>query len=309
MKLKGKLHRVTDLNAFAKSYLGSNGKPTTGFANWGSARLFLATDFPTGQFTGGFIPSVSVKTDANNQGEFTLEVPDGFASSRLQLVAYEVTTVASPLPGIPPIPVLNPVYRSAIFKLGDVSPAEQANRPIYIYKATTPSEQGISQKELDELIVDAKKQLGLDKLRATILSNSVAVTAEKSGGVIKFSAYVRGSTSADLDRVVEIKAGEMDIDLPGPDFITGLCVDEDQIEAQIRKGLSGLSKRVSSELLHEIDKAAPGLSSIASVSVWRTSYAKTGEKKVQMPAGIPPVTVPVYSVVPDGAFGLPRKLY
>lgn len=310
MKLKGQLQRINNPLKFFASYDKKTGRASDGYVNWGKATLHLATDFPSGQFGLSFIPSMSFKTDANAAGEFKFEVPDGLKSARLQLLAFDVSTIPAPLPGMPPIPVLRPIYRSEIFKFTDVSADEQKETlPVYILKAETPVEHGISQKELDEMLIDARKDLGLDKLRATIQSSKVAVTAEKSGGVVKFSANLRGSTAADLNRVVEIKAGEMDIDLPGPDFITGLCVDEDQIESQIRKGLSGLSKRVSSELLEQLNKAAPGASTEASVSVWRTRHVKTGEKTIKMPAGIPSVTVPLYTVVPDGAFGLPRKLY
>src|SRR5690606_31459895 len=100
----------------------------------------------------------------------------------------------------------------------------------------------------------------------------------------------------DLERVIEVKAGEIDIDLPGPDFIVGLCVDEDQIEAQIRKGLVGLSKKVSQQLLAELDRQAPGVSSQATISVWRTRFVQTATVKVPVPVTGQNVQIPVYSV-------------
>jgi hypothetical protein len=114
--------------------------------------------------------------------------------------------------------------------------------------------------------------------------------------------------------VIEVKAGEIDIDLPGPDFIVGLCVDEDEIESSIRKGLSKMSAKVSKTLLNELDKAFPGVASKASVSVWRTRHVHTGTKTVKLPKlpGMPQqpeLHVPQYSVVPDGALGVPKKLY
>ena len=85
-------------------------------------------------------------------------------------------------------------------------------------------------------------------------------------------------------------------------------MDEDEIERSIRSGLAKLSKQISSTLLAELDKQAPGLSSLATVSVWRTRFVATGSKKITIP-GAPPVQVPLLSVVPDAAFGVPRALY
>ena len=107
----------------------------------------------------------------------------------------------------------------------------------------------------------------------------------------------------------EVKAGDIDIDLPGPDFIVGLCVSKDDIEAQIRKGLRGLSAKISQGLLAEFNKQAPGASALATISVWRIRYVQTGVKTVNTLPGIPPIVIPIYSVVPDAAFGVPKKLY
>lgn len=309
MKIKGKLHRVTNLKTFVASYLSTNGNPTQGFTNWGSARVHLAIDMGGG-FPGGFLPAMSLKTDANSQGEFSFTSNNDFpAQFRGRIIAYNATTIPSPLPGMPPIPVFDPVYRSAEFKFSDVSTAEQnAVQKIFIYQETTPSNLGISQQDVNAQLSDLKKDLKLDSLKASILSNRVSVNAEKSGGEVKFSAYVSGSTSEDLNRVIEVKAGDIDIDLPGPDFIVGLCVSKDDIESQIRKGLTGLSAKISQTLLAEFNKQAPGASALATVSVWRVRYVQTGTKTINMP-GIPPIVVPIYSVVPDAAFGVPKKLY
>jgi hypothetical protein len=309
MHFKGKLHRVTNLPAFAASWLQTGGKPTTGFAPWGTARVHLATDFPSGDFSGGFPPSMSWKADANAQGEFSFTVPDGAKNFRGRLVAFRTTMMPGPFPGMPPIPILDPVYRSAVFKFSDASAREQQTvQKIFIHTATTPADRGISQQELDAQLTGLRKELKLDKLRATIGGSKVSVRAEKSGGDVSFSAFVRGSTSEDLGKVIEVKAGEIEIDLPGPDFIVGLCVDEDEIERQIRKGLAGLSKKVSAELLDELREAAPAVADLATISVWRTRFVKTGEKKISLPGGFT-TEVPIMTVVPDAAFGVPKKLY
>ncbi len=307
MKIKGKLHRITNLKTFLGSFVQTKGKPTQGFSQWGNARIHLATDLPSGKFNGGFVPSMSFKTQADAQGEFAFDTGSALDNFRGQIVAYRTTMAPPPLPGLAPIPILDPVYRSQPFKFADV-PSKDGTRNIYVYEHTTDEKQGISQTEVDAQLTALKKQLALDKLRGTILSNRVSVTAEKSGGDVKFSAFVRGSTSEDLGRVIEIKAGEIALDLPGPDAIVGLCVDEEQIETQIRKGLSNLSKTVSKQLLDEFEKQAPGAGSLATVSVWRTRYPQAGTKSIKVP-GAPPVTVPVFAVVPDAALGVPRQVF
>jgi hypothetical protein len=309
MNIKCKLHRITDLTKFAASFLKTGGKPTEGFTAMGKTRVHLATDLPTGQFSGGFIPSMSLKTDSNAQGEFSFAVTDGFKSFRGQIVAFR-TSMMAPLPGWPPMPVLDPIYRSAPFKFSDISAQEQATvQKIFIAQETTPNDKGISQQALNAELSELRGQLALDSLKANIQNHRVSVQATKSGGDVKFSAFVRGSTSHDLDRVIEVKAGEIDIDLPGPDFIVGLCVDEDQIESQIRSGLSRLSKTVSQTLLAELEKEAPGIGALASISVWRIRFVQTGTKTIKLPVINQTVEVPVMSVVPDAAVGVPRKLY
>ncbi len=310
MKIKGKLHRVTSLSSFVASFLKTGGNPTEGFTNWGKARVHLVTDFPSRKFGGGFPPSMSLKTDANSQGEFSFTVNDAMAEFRGQVIAFQTTTIPGPLPGMPPIPILDPVYRSAPFKFSAMSAQEQNTvRKIFIFQATTPTESGISQQELDGELATLRSSLKLDKLRATILSNRVSASAEKSGGKLDFSAFVRGSISDDLGRVIEVKAGEINIDLPGPDFIVGLCVDEDAIEDQIRAGLSNLSKKISQQLLVELEKNAPGLGAVASVSVWRTRFVQTGTNKIKIPGIAKPLEVPIFTVVPDAAIGVPKKLF
>lgn len=309
MKIQGQLRRITNIASFVASWQATKGKPSEGHAAWGKARLHLATDLPTGQFAGGFVPGMSLKTDADSQGRFAFEVPDSFKAFRGQVVAFEIDTVPSPLPGLPPIPVLAPVYRSAVFKFSDVSPAEQkAEQRIYILQASAAAADGITQAELDAQLTTLRKSLKLDKLRATITASAIDVRAEKQGGDLRFKAHVRGSTSADLDRLIEAKAGEIDIDLPGPDFIVGLCVSKDDIEAAIRKGMSKLSAQVSKQLIADANQRLGPLAKMVTLSVWRSRHLHTGNRPIKLP-GLPEQQIPVFTVVGDPAIGLPRKLY
>ena len=86
MNIQGKLHRITNVSAFVASYVKTGGKPTTGFVPWGKARVHLGTDFPGGEFAGGFIPPMSLKVDANSQGVFKFTVPDALAKARARVI-------------------------------------------------------------------------------------------------------------------------------------------------------------------------------------------------------------------------------
>ncbi|WP_088282654.1 hypothetical protein [Ideonella sp. A 288] len=310
MKIKGQLRRITDIAAFAASWQATGGKPTAGHAAWGKARVHLATDVPTGQFEGGFVPPMSLKADTDSAGRFGFEVPDGFKPFRGQVVAFQLDSVPSPFPGLPPLPVLSPLYRCAPFKFSDVSVAEQQERQmVYIFPTSLGPADGISQAELDDELGALRKSLKLDKLRATITSSAVDVRAEKDGGDVRFKAHVRGSTSADLGRLIEAKAGEIDIDLPGPDFIVGLCVSKDDIEAGIRKGMAKLSKKVSQRLIADAEQRLGPLASLVTLSVRRSRHVQTGVRVIHLPGGLPDQQVPVFTIVGDPAIGLPRKLY
>jgi hypothetical protein len=306
--VNGQLRRITDPAAFAQSWLATNGKPTKGHAPWGGARIHLVTDFPSGAFSHSLMPSMTMRADTDAQGRFAFNAPDALGASRGALVAFQVTMAPPPLPGMPAIPVLDPVYRSQPFKFSAV-PATPlaAARILYAYPATTPDSQGVTQATVDKLIGTMRKNLKLDKLSATIGRGRVSVRAEERGATVAFNAYVRGATVPDLGRVIEVKAGEIDFDLPGPDFITTICVDEGQIERQIRDGLTQLSKDISKTLLKELDKQLPGLSAVAGVSVWRTRWVQTGTKKIKIPGTT--VEVPVFAAVPDASVGLPRAPY
>lgn len=318
MNIQGKLHRITDIAAFLASWLQTNGHPTTGFVAWPKARINLGTDFPSGQFTGGFIPGMSMDTDTDSQGFFKFSAPDLAATPfRGRLVAYNVSSMVMPPIGgiaLPPIPVFEPVYRSQPFKFADVSAAEQVQvQNIYAMEATTPDNQGLTQTMLNERLGALRIALKLDKLSASILSNRISVTASKSGADVKFDAFVVGATGDDLTHVIEAQVGEIDIDLPGPDFIVGLCISKSDIKAAIRTGMADTAKQLSQVMINAKDallKQAGAASLIPTVGLtsWRTRHPQTGTTVVKLP-GLPDLHLPTLSVVPDPAFGLPVKLY
>ena len=318
MNIQGKLHRITSITAFLASWLKTNGHPTTGFVAWPKARIDLATDFPSGQFTGGFIPnmSMSTKTDSNGFFQFsTLALTT--TTFRGRLVAFNVSSmVIPPIAGIalPPIPVFEPIYRSQPFKFADVSAAEQAQvQHIYAMEVDTPNEQGLTQTMLNQRLELLRTSLKLDKLSASILPNRISVTASKSGGDVNFDAFVVGSTSEDLTRVIEAGVGEIDIDLPGPDFIVGLCISKSDIKAAIRSGMADTAKQLSQGMIKTKDTLlkqgnASSLIPMVGLTSWRTRHPQTSITVIKV-QGLKDIQAPSFSVVPDLAIGLPVKLY
>lgn len=67
--------------------------------------------------------------------------------------------------------------------------------------------------------------------------------------------------------------------------------------------------RIGQTLLAEFEKVAPGIDNVAGISVWRTRFVQTGSKTIKLPGTNQTVEVPLMSVVPDAAAGVPRKLY
>jgi hypothetical protein len=313
MNIQGKLHRITDPFAFINSWTATNGKPTAGFTAWPKARIHLGTDFPTGQFVGQITPSMSMETDTDASGFFKFVAPELSATKfRGQIVAYNVSSMAAPNLGIalPPIPVFELVYRSQAFTFAEVSPAEQAQvRDIFVFQAETPNNMGLSQAHLSDQVASLRQQLKLDALKATITSNRISVSAQKLGGDVKFDAWVTGSIGSDLAQVIEVRVGEIDIDLPGPDFIVGLCVSKSDIEKQIRTGMASAVAQMNKPLLAAKDAMFKTLSKEVTMSVWRTRHAQTGSTTVKLPGGAPELHIPVLSIVPDPAFGVPLRLY
>jgi hypothetical protein len=305
MKIKGKLHRITNIQTFVASFLGTGGKPTTGFANFGKAKIHVATDAPLNSFSNSFIPNMSFKADANANGDFTVEVPDGLKSFRGRLIAYDVTLVNVNLPGVPSIEILSPLYRSASFKLDQVNGVVQK---IFVFPSTTPDDQGIPASEVNKEADKLKKSLKLNKVSASISSNAIKCTAEKSGGVIKFEIHPKPSTSSDLSELVRLSVEEMDIDLPGPDWITGLCVNKDDIEKQVRNGVKGFAATVNDQITAEIEKAAPGVTALATITISKIRYPVTSSVTIKVP-GVGNQTFSQRSIVVDPTIGVPINLY
>lgn len=306
MKIKGKLHRITNIQTFVASFLQTGGNPTTGFANFGKAKIHVALDAPFNQFGQSFIPNFSFKADANAAGDFSVDVPDSFKPFRGRVIAFESTLINVNLPGVPSIEILAPLYRSATFAMTAVNGTVQK---IFVFPVVTPNEQGIPASEIKKEAAKLKTDLKLDKVTASVDSNSINCTAEKSGGEIKFEIHPKPSTSDDLDELIRLSVEKMDIDLPGPDFIVGLCVSKDDIEKQVRKGVKRFAATLNDQIKDEIEKAAPGATALATITISKVRYPVTSTQTVKLPGNLGTHTFSQRSIVVDPTIGVPIKLY
>jgi hypothetical protein len=100
----------------------------------------------------------------------------------------------------------------------------------------------------------------------------------------------------------------MEIDLPGPDWITGLCVSKGDIEKQVRGGVKGFTATVNQKIKDEIEKAAPGVSALATITITKVRYPVTSTTTIKLP-GVGNQSFPVRSIVVDPTIGVPIGLY
>lgn len=306
MKINAKLHRITNLNQFIADFLQTSGKPTKGFTDFGQALVHLATDFPAGLFPDepSFIPAMSLKTNTDAKGKFSLNVPEGLKNSRGYLIAYQQVGTVQPMPNIPAVPIFAPFYRSQDFKL---SAATEGTKDIFVHQMKTDDDKGLSQDQLNAIAKEIKSKGKFERVSATIKESLIACRVEKEGAVGTFNIHPRPSTGHDLNRVVGLKADNIDIDLPGPDFIVGICVDEDDIKRQLRSQVASFSSVFNQTINESIPEPARKMTSL---TVHRFRFPVTGHKTVKAPVpGVPDIQVPLRSVVPDVSVGVPRTLF
>jgi hypothetical protein len=320
MKVTGHIHEVTNLVQFAPSFLLNPKKPKAGtFKNASGIHIHLASIL-AGILPGNIVPSVSAETISASDGSFTLSISDSTlqhltVNKQAYFVAFRKVGSISILGQT--IPIFQPVYRSAPF---DITKFKGGPVDLFFAPFDVPTDSGISQKQVDDQIKAAKSKFkDLDKLSATIQDGKVSVSGSGRGATIKFNIDLSPSTSFDLARFLTGKVKDMDIDLPGPDFIVGICVSKDDIEKSIEDGIAKLMKEVNAgiekELIAEIAKgtgqSADTVKNIfkttASVTFSKLNYPVVDHKVIKVPI-VGSIKIDVLAVVPKLAVGFPRKI-
>jgi len=305
MQIRGQLKRITDPRLFATDYVLTSGAPEKGFRDWGAARVNLAVDLGTG-FTSSFFPATSIKVDTDARGGFALNVPDSLEGRPAYLIAYTlIRTVALPPPA-PAAKIYGPIYRSQVFRIPKTGDLE---RVLFVFPATLPDQEGIKQEDLDRLV--AKFKEGLDSARVRITASDVNGRGSLDDGTVAFDIKVRPATSSDLGELVAVKAENIDLDLPGPDWITGLCVDEAAVEKRLRSGVREVGTLLNARIREQMLKQLPGGAAFvdqATVSVRDVRFPVIGTRNVTIPGFPFPLPVDVHAVAVDPCIGVPRSL-
>lgn len=319
MTITGNIHEVTNLVQFAPSFLLNPKNPKAGtFKNASGIRVKL-TSVGSGGLPGAIFPKVSIDATSSATGAFSMNVPNNVIEflNITKKAYFTCTRLAGTLKIMgQTIQIFEPVYRSAPFEF-----AKLKSDPLHLYFApfNVPAESGITQKQVDAQIKAAKAKFkDLEKLSATIQNGKVAVTGSGRGATIKFNIDLSPSISSDLTRFIDGKVEDMDIDLPGPDFIVGICVSKDDIEDSIEDGIAKLMKEVNAgiqtELINQI-AAGTGQSTSAVKAIFETAatvtfsklnYPVVEQKEIKL-VGMT-MKIDVRAVVPKLAVGFPRKI-
>jgi hypothetical protein len=308
MKAIGKLYEVTNIERFIATYLANPNKPDkTTFKPISAARVHIGATFPFF----GFYPFSSVKTETDSTGKFELDCsllphePPAYLIAYRQLQTVNVFGMT--------IPIFGPIYRSQSFQTSQI---DNNSRAIYVIKKELPDDQGISQTQIAAQVDEAKSKINnLDSLSASIGDKGINIVAKGRGATITFRVSLSPSTSNYLDMFITGKIEDFDVDLPGPDFITSLCVSKDNIEKAVSKGISSImvafNQQIKQSIINTIAQSS-GLNSALVQGLFDTSLSLTFDK-VRYPVvetkKIAWMTLKIRTVVADPCLGFPKKLY
>ncbi len=319
MKINGQFFEVTNVESFAVSYLLNPAKPTAGtFKTAANIRIELASILPN--FPGGFFPGISVKTNSASDGTFGLNVSDAQLKqiAAINKMAYFVAYRQNGSVHVAgqTIPIFEPVYRSEAFDITKYKPA--GTLKMYFAPYAVPNSAGIAQSDVDTQIGAAKKSFkDISKLSASIQDGCISVSGSGRGAEIKFKINPSASTSFDLSSFIKGKVVDLDIDLPGPDFIVGICVSKDDIGKEVDKGIAGImkeaNKTIEKTLVDQVAAATGQTKTIvsalfkttASVTFRAITYPVVEQKSIKIP-GFKDIKIDVRAIVPKISIGFPR---
>lgn len=320
MKINGSIFEITNLPEFATSVILNPNSPKAGtFKAAANIRMHLASAIPGFP---GFFPGLSLDVNSGSDGKFSFNVSDAQlkalkANKLCYFVAYRKAGSVNMFGK--DIPIFEPLYRSDTF---DITKTAYSKAPKFFFASqSVPNDAGITQEQVDGQVKDAKKDFkDIEKLSATIQSGKIAVKGSGRGADIKFNIDLDCSTSFDLKRFIRGKLKDLDIDLPGPDIITGICVSKDDIEKRVEKAISGIMKDANKIILNKLidtlaDKTGKPKSAIkslmdnmASLTFSRLNYPVTGHKTITVPIANQKINIDIRSIVPKLCIGFPRSL-
>jgi len=318
MKITGTLFQITDLVRFITSTIKHHKPDPKSFKPFESGVVFLNTDFPLGFNPPSFANNIATSGTVNNNGEFTLQVPPNLPNTVSAFINAAHLVDAPQIPGVPKLPKLpSIIYRSAPFKLSAVT-----NHPQQIFVAHTPltNGAGISQDQVDKQIEAARCDFHqLDTLSAFITESGVHLlgTGLDHNLTVMFDIDVFPETGPVLTDFIDFELKNVDIDLPGPDVFTGLCVSEDKLKERLHQGVGQLVDQFNPFIKDSIIKSitdGTGVDPTTGEQFFDQQMSMTFET-IRHPVtkttdiGFQHLKVKFRALVPDPFIGTPRTLF
>ncbi|MBW7454417.1 hypothetical protein ACFOLF_19910 [Paenibacillus sepulcri] len=306
MNVIGKLHEVTNVTLFISSYSTNPAHPNpASYKPMADAQIFLGTDFPAG-FANSFIPGFSFQTKTDAAGSFNIAVPDAYPKT---IKGYLLATHT--IMKIPPfnIPIYAPVYRSQTFQFNQINSKVQ---DIYVMRVDGTTQQSFTQAQISAMTTGVQQKMGLDSLSAFINDGSIGIVGKDQGATLKADLYLSPFTGPDLNTFISEKVDNIDIDLPGPDFIVGLFVSKDEIAKQFKQGIHNMMPSLNKQIIDRIQKEMGML--ISQLETSTNSKVTMTFEKLRYPVvetktigGL--FTIKTRAIIPDLFVGISRKLF
>ncbi|BBH18670.1 hypothetical protein Back11_00150 [Paenibacillus baekrokdamisoli] len=306
MNVNGKLHEITNAPLFISSFSNNPAHPNpASFKPMAEAQVFLGTDFPAG-FTNSFIPGFSFQATTDANGAFSIFVPDGFPQT-IKAYLLATHTIMKVLPPLN-VPIFAPVYRSETFQFSQINSKTQ---DIYVLRTDGTTKEGFSQAQISSMTTDIQQKMKLESLSAFINDGSVGIVGKSKGATLKADLFLSPFTGPDLNTFISEKVDNIDIDLPGPDFIVGLFVSKDEIAKQFRQGIHNMMPTLNKQIFDRIQKQLGML--ISDLEKSTNSKVTITFEKLRFPVVetkiIGPFSIKVRAIVPDLFVGIARKLF
>jgi len=318
MKINGTLFQITDLVRFVTSVIKHHQPDPKSFRPFTSGAVLLNTDFPSGFNPPSFAPNISTSASVDSNGQFSLPVPQNLPAAVRGFINAAHMVEPPQIPGAPKLPKLpSIIYRSAPFKLSAAT-----NHPQQIFVAHTPltNGEGISQAQVDQQINAARQEFGqLETLTAFITAEGVHLlgTALDNNLTVMFDINIFPETGPVLTDFIDFELENVDIDLPGPDFITGLCISEDKLKERLHQSVGQLVDQFNPVIKDSVIKAitdGTGVDPETGGQFFDQKMSMTFET-IRHPVtktidvGFPNLKVKVRALVPDPFIGTPRALF
>ena len=326
MIISGKINQISNLTNFVLSFLKDAKNPDKKTHQpAGDILIKLVLTFEGAIVS--FLPPVSFNTKSKADGSFTINVPDamdGFLKKNPNVYLLAYRQINHSFAGIN-VQILEPVYRCQKFDL-----LKFKKNPLALFFAIqpVPDNAGITQEFISKMASDKIKEIKQAKFSGTVISVKdgkisfhTNATAKGFTAVINFNIVPQSDVSFNLDQFLRPKIKDMDIDMPGPDFLANCIspINEDEIEKMIHASMNGLSKNINAEikktLIATIAKATKQkeaavkvlVDALSIISFTKFRYPITGSKEIKLP-NVPPLQIGVRSIVPELSIGFPRKI-